>query len=371
MDIRKEALPVLRPLGGKEEINALAEVIESGWWGKGPKVEKFEKEFAELVGARYAIALTSNTHGQDLLLKAMNITDCDVISPTISFITTGVVPLWNNCTSTLCDVKRRTLNIDPEDVKRNLKPNTKAIIAVNMAGIPAEIDSIREFFDGIIIEDCAHSCYTPGAGTKGDVAVWSFQAVKTLPCGDGGMITTNDKGLYERLVPMTWLGIKKSTYDRVRGERGYTWDYMVDEIGYKAYMIDIQAAICLEQMKKLDKHLRRRKHIQQRYNEELDGYITPPEWSETVQYYCARVSKEHRGHLYSYLASKNIHTSVHFKPLHTHPLLKQNRGFPIADDEWRKLISLPCHPGMRDDDIDYVIYWVKQYFEDVNTTNSP
>ena len=226
----RRPIRVLRPYGGKEEINALKEVIESGWWGKGPKVAEFEKRFAAMVGAKYAVALTSNTHGLDLLLKANGIKGCDVISPTISFMSTGVVALWNDCTSTLCDVDRSTLCIDPDDVRKHLKPNTKAVIAVNMAGVPANIDAIRSFYDGLIIEDCAHSCYTAGAGKKGDAAVWSFQAVKTLPCGDGGMITTNDADLYEKIRAMVWLGIKESTFDRTTSvaQPGYVWDYEVD-----------------------------------------------------------------------------------------------------------------------------------------------
>ena len=172
MEIRKTMLPVLRPVGGDEEVNAIRDSIESGWWGKGPKVAEFEKKFAEMVGAKYAVAVNSATSGQDLVLKALGIKDCDIINPTISFMTTAVVPLWNNCTSNIVDVDPVTMCLDPEDVKRNLKPNTKAIIAVNQAGVPAPIDEIREFYDGLIIEDCAHSCYTEGAGTKGDVAVW-------------------------------------------------------------------------------------------------------------------------------------------------------------------------------------------------------
>jgi perosamine synthetase len=284
-------------------------------------------------------------------------------------MTTAVVPLWNNCTSNIVDVDPVTMCIDPEDVKKHLKSNTKAIIAVNHAGVPAPIDEIRKFYDGLIIEDCAHSCYTPGAGTKGDVAVWSFQAVKTMPCGDGGMITTNDKELYEKLVSMTWLGIT-STYSRVKkddgltGKPGYSWDYEVDILGYKCYMIDLQAAICLEQMKKLPKNLELRRYIQKRYNEELSEYIQTPPHSETVQYYCAKVDPYHRDKLIDYLSSKNIHTSVHFKPLHLYNIVKDmnQRDYPVANREWKKLISLPCHPGMDDEDIDYVIYWVKEYF---------
>ena len=372
MNIRENMLPCLKPIGGKEEIQALAEVIESGWWGKGPKVAELEKKFAEMVGAKYAVAVTSNTHGQDLVMKAMGIDEGDVINPTMSFMSTAVVPIWNGCTSNIVDVDPETLCLDPEDVRRSLKPDTKAIIAVNMAGVPAPIDEIREFFDGLIIEDCAHSCYTPGAGTKGDVAVWSFQAVKTMPCGDGGMITTNDKELYEKLNKMTWLGIS-STYERVKSgmkgsdgkiKPGYAWDYEVDILGYKYYMIDILATIALEQMKKLDKHLDMRRHIQKRYNDELHPAVQRPAWTETVQYYCSRVPAEHRDSLIEYLGSKKIHTSVHFKPLHKYDIVKQDREYPVADREWLRLISLPVHPGMTEEDINYVIYWVNKYFEE-------
>tara|TARA_R100000664_G_C2750710_1_gene138036 strand:- start:1030 stop:2163 length:1134 start_codon:yes stop_codon:yes gene_type:complete len=377
MDIREKMLPVLRPYGGKEEVEALREVIESGWWGKGPKVTQFEEEFAKLVGAKYAVAVTSNSHGQDLVMKAMGIKNGDVINPTISFMATAMIPLWQeNITTNVVDVDPYTMNIDPDDVRKHLTPNTKMLIAVNEAGVPADIDRIREFYDGPIIEDTAHSCWTPGAGTKGDVAVWSFQAVKTMPCGDGGMITLNDENLYNKLKEMTWFGVS-STFsrvnknDKVTGKPGYTWDYEVDKIGYKCYMIDLTAALCLEQLKKLPKHLEWRRHIQTRYNDELCEQITRPAWSETVQYYCAKVPHQHRDSLIDYLASKNVHTSVHFKPLHKYEIIQKHmthpgRKFPIADHEWLGLVSLPCHPAMTEEDIEYVIYWVNKYFEENN-----
>ena len=165
---------------------------------------------------------------------------------------------------------------------------------------------------------------------------------------------------------ITWFGVS-STWSRSQGQSGkpgYAWDYQVDILGYKYYMIDILAAIGLVQLKKLDKHLEIRRHIQKRYNEELSDVIQPPEWSETVQYYCSRVPKEHRDSLIDYLKSKMIHTSVHFKPLHLYDIVKQNREYPVADSEWNKLLSLPVHPAMNDEDIDYVIYWVKKYFDE-------
>ncbi len=373
MEIRKQVLPVSRPLSGIEEVEAVREILDSGWWGKGSKVEQFEKEFAQMVGAKYAIAVTSASAGQDLVLKAIGITGVDVISPTISFMTTAAVPLWNGCTSNLVDVDPISLNIDPEDVRKSLTPKTELVIAVNNAGVLAPIDEIRTFFDGFILEDCAHSCYTPGAGSKGDAAVWSFQAVKTMPTGDGGMITTNSRELYEKILPLTWFGIS-STYSRTKssspanlnGRTGYSWDYEIEVLGYKAYMIDLTAALGLSQMKKLPENLKWRRHIQSRYNAELHPEVQRPAHTETVQYYGARVPANKRDSLISFLAEKLIHTSVHYKPLHLHPITKQNREYPIADVEWLRLISLPCHSAMTDEDISYVIFWVNQFLIESN-----
>ena len=383
MDIREKPLKVLGPFGDKSDIDSIGEVIESGWWGKGPKVQEFEEKFAELVGAKHAIAVTSNSHGQDLVMKALGIKGVDVINPTISFVATAQIPLWNDCTSNIVDVDRTNLNITAEEVEKWKKPNSEVCIAVNMSGIPAPIDEIRKVFGGFIIEDCAHSCYTEGAGTKGDVAVWSFQAVKTMPIGDGGMITLNDDKLANRIREMLWFGVT-STWSRAAdnsGTRpGYAWDYQVDKLGYKYYMIDIIAALGLSQMKKLPQFLDTRRHIQKRYNEELHSLIERPAYSDTVQYYCARLPmkfenmapdgsgysrKVSRDDLIDYLADKKIHTSVHFKPLHLYNLLKDdNKRLRVAEEEWVKLISLPCHNGMTDEDIDYVVYWVNKFIEE-------
>jgi len=373
MEIRQKMLPVLQPKGDQSDIDAVKEVIESGWWGKGPKVEQFEKEFAQLVGSKYAIAVTSNSHGQDLVMKALGIKNRDVINPTISFMATAMIPIWNDCTTNIVDVDPFNMNINPDDVKKHLTPKSDVLIAVNQAGVPAPIDDIRKFYDGYIIEDCAHSCYTSGAGLKGDCAVWSFQAVKTMPSGDGGMITLNDEKLYNKLKEMTWFGVS-STFSRVNkndsvtGKPGYTWDYEVDKVGYKCYMIDLTAALCLSQLKKLPDMLKWRRHVQTRYNNELCEQVIRPPFSDTVQYYCAGVSHQHRDNLIDYLANKKIHTSVHFKPLHKFEIIQKyltypNRKYNIADYEWLGLISLPVHNAMNDDDISYVIYWINKYFE--------
>jgi perosamine synthetase len=367
MEIREKPLKVLGPFGDESDVQAIREVILSGWWGKGPKVQEFEEKFAEMVGVKHAIAVTSNSHGQDLVMKAMGFKGIDVINPTMSFIATAEIPLWNDCTSNIVDVDRVNLNITAEEIEKWKRPDSEVCIAVNNCGIPAPIDEIRKVFGGFIIEDAAHSCYTKGAGLKGDVAVWSFQAVKTMPIGDGGMITLNDDKLDNKIREMLWFGVS-STWSRASNKSGtrpgYAWDYQVDTLGYKYYMIDIIAALGLSQMKKLPTFLDTRRHIQKRYNEELYSTIERPPYSDTVQYYCARVPKEKRDDLINYLAGKKIHSSVHFKPLHLYELLRDdNKKLPVSEQEWLRLITLPCHNGMTDDDVDYVVYWVNKFME--------
>ena len=364
MKIRDKVIKVLGPQGTEEDVNAVAEVIRSGWWGNGPKVAEFEEKFATMVGHKYALGVTSNTHGQDLIMKAMGFKGIDVINPTMSFITTAVVPLWNNCTTNIVDVGRRALCITPEEVDQWKKPNSEVCVAVNMAGLLAPIEDIRKVFGGFIIEDCAHSCFTPGAGLGGDVAVWSFQSVKTMPMGDGGMVTTNDKQLYDKMKEMIWLGVS-STWSRVgEKKKGYSWEYDVKVLGYKYYMIDILAALGLSQMNRLQETMKLRRNIQARYNEEINSLLEKPLYSDTVQYYIARIPKK-RNELVEYLKNKNIHTSVHFQPLHKYTLLQNDREYPVADTEWLKLITLPCGNTMTEDDISYVIYWVNEFFEEV------
>ena len=174
--------------------------------------------------------------------------------------------------------------------------------------------------------------------------------------------------MYHKLKLLTNFGIPEDTYKRATGNNssdlkpGYVWDFNISSVGYKAYMNDLQATLLLSQLNKLDKYLKIRMKIQKKYNDELPNEIVRPEWSGTCLFYSAAVNENHRNNLMTFLSSKKIHTTIHFKPLHLHSLFEQKRNFAIADNEWIKLISLPCHSAMTDEDIDYVIYWVKEYF---------
>lgn len=357
-------IPLLKPTYDEQTKKELLEVLDSGWVGFGSKTLEFEKKFAEYVGAKYAVATNSATSALDLCLKAYNITSGEIITPSFTFISDALVGQWNGMDVTLADINPRTFCIDPESL--NITEKTKVIIAVDCHGRLADIDEIRRKFKGLIIEDAAHAMFTPGVG-KGDIVVYSFQAVKSLPIFDGGMITTNDEEIYKKLRPLSWLGIEKLTYERVNGGK-YSWDYDIKlENGIKAYMTDVQAVIGLGQLRRLEETNARRREIQAKYNMAFMNYkwFKTPEYSHTVQYYTPEWKD--RDGLSQFLSEQGIHTSVHFKPIHEFTIGKKwlKRPLPNTDKVWTKLLSLPCHNDLTDEEQDFVIAKVKAYYETI------
>lgn len=357
-------VPVLKPTIDDKTKKELLEVLDSGWWGNGPKVLEFEKKFAEMVGAKYAVAVNSCTSALDLALKAYDIKGGELITTPMTFVSTAIVGEWNDMTVTFADIKEDDLCIDPDTLK--ITPETKAIIAVDSHGRLADIRAIRAKFDGLIIEDAAHACYTPGAGEYADITCWSFQAVKSLPTGDGGMITTNDEAIAKKIKGMIWVGVEKTTYDRVG--QSYTWDYDIKHGGQKSYMIDLTAVIGLGQLRRLKQIISRRQEIQYRYNEAFIDIpqIRIPNFSHTVQYYTMKC--ENRDQLGEFLAKKGITTSVHFKPLSEMTYWKKavKNPLPVTSKVWKELLSLPVHDALTDEELDFVINSVKEFYETSN-----
>lgn len=365
-----EPIRLLQPTYDEQTKKELLEVLDSGWASFGPKVKEFEEEFAKYVGAKYAVATNSATSALDLCIKAYGIKGGELITPSFTFTSDAHVGEWNGMDVTFAD-------IDPDTFCINtfaLSPKTKAIIAVDCHGRLADIDGIRhavrhynERFEQdispLIIEDAAHAMYTPGVG-KGDIVVYSFQAVKSMPIYDGGMITTNDEKIYQELRRLTWLGIEKDTYDRAKGGR-YEWDYDITRgDGIKAYMTNVQAVIGLGQLRRLPELLKKRQAIQEKYNQAFDGeeWFQKPEYSETVQYYTPKWHD--RDGLSKFLAEAGIHTSVHFKPLHLMSYWKKAAKYPLpnTDATWIQLLSLPVHDALTDEQQDYVIAKVREYY---------
>lgn len=356
-------IPVLRPTYDEQTKKELLEVLDSGWVGYGPKTLEFEKKFAEYVGAKYAVGTNSATSALDLCLKAYDIKGGELITPAMTFVSDAIMGEWNGMDVTFADINPRTLCIDPEAI--HVTERTKVIVAVDSHGRLADIKAIKQKFKGLVIEDAAHAMYTPGAGKDADITVWSFQAVKTLPIFDGGMITTNDEVIAKKLKTLTWLGIERSTYDRASGQKGYAWEYDITQAdGIKAYMTDVQAVLGLGQLRRLEEMNGRRRDIARRYDsafKNIPGFRAP-EYSYTVQYYTPEW--ENRDGLCQHLADKGIATSVHFKPLSELTYWKKAAKNPLPNTEvWRYLLTLPVHNALTNDEVEYIIKNVKEFYE--------
>ncbi len=359
-------IPVLRPDYTKETKKELLKVLDSGWVGQGPKTAEFEELFAKYVGKKYCVMTNSCTLALDLCLKVYNIKDGELITTPFTFVSDAWVGENNGMDVTFADIDPITLCIDPHAIK--ITPQTKAIIAVDSHGRLADIRAIRGKFDGLVIEDAAHACYTPHAGEYADITVWSFQAVKSLPIFDGGAITTNDEAIYKKLKTLTWLGVEKSTWDRV-GKKGYSWQYDITQAqGIKAYMTDVQAVIGIGQLKRLDKLTARRREIQAMYNHAFLGktWFDKFQDSFTVQYYTAKF--KNRDKLGEFLAEKGISTSVHFYPLSETTYWKKAKKHPLpnVDSIWTQILTLPCFYSLSDREVNYIIKQVLIFYENIN-----
>ncbi len=359
---------VLQPtIDIKTKLELLA-VLDSGWWGFGKKTQEFEAEFAKHVGAKYCVATNSGTSALDLCLKVYGIRGGELITTPMTFVSDAIVGEWNDMDVTFADIDPDSLCLDPESIIVN--PETRAIIAVDSHGRLAELEAIRSKLEAmgrqdiLLIEDAAHAMYTPGAGQNADITIWSFQAVKTMPMWDGGAITTNDEAIYKKLRTLTWLGVEKSTYDRV-DQKKYTWDYDIRQSdGIKAYMTDVQAVVGLGQLRRLEETNERRREIQTRYNEAFKDIeqIKLPMYSHTVQYYTMKCTN--RDGLSEFLAENGIATSVHFKPLSEMTYWKKavKNPLPVTDKVWLELLTLPCHNALKDDELEYIISKVKEFY---------
>lgn len=366
-------IPVLSPSTSEKMIEEMTKVLKSGWWGYGPKTQEFEKKFAEYVGAKYAVGCNSGTAALDLCLKVHNIKGGELITTPMTFVADAIVGEWNGMDVTFADIDEDSLCLDSD--KLVITDKTKAIIAVDSHGRLADIEGIRKkatqdipglgFTCPLIIEDAAHAMYTPGAGKHADITMWSFQAVKSLPTGDGGMITTNDDKIYARLRTLTWLGVEKSTYERAEGKR-YSWDYDITQSeGIKAYMNDLTAVIGLVQLERLEEMTAKRRAIQSAYNEAFKsvGAIKLPQYSHTVQYYTMKC--ERRDELSDFLATNGIATSVHFKPLNfmTYWKKAEKRELKVSNKVWKELLTLPVHDNLTWEQVEFIISKVKEFYE--------
>lgn len=386
--MQRQMIQVFKPSLGQEELDALSEIFKIGWIGLGPKTSEFEKRFAGYVGAKFAVAVNSATAALHLACLALEIGPGDeVLVPTMTFVSTAHAPMYCGATTVFVDIDPDTLNIDPKNIESKISPKTKAIIAVHYGGnacLMDEIWDIAKRHDLFVIEDAAHACGGEYKGQKigglsrTDFTCFSFQAVKNLPVGDGGMITTNRVEMLPVLNKLRWCGIDKSTWDRteeiameqqsgIRRFAKYGWYYEVHELGYKYHMNDIAAVIGLEQLKKLEAGNQRRRHIVSKYNEAFQGIpwiecIVEKEYSTSACHNYV-IKTPYRDLLNIYLKDRGIATGVHYMPIHLQPYYRKlsKTSYPNAEHVWTQLLTLPLYPDMSEDDVIYIIDEVRRF----------
>jgi perosamine synthetase len=363
------------------EISSVEETLRSGWLTTGPKVKEFERQFAEFVGARHAIAVNSCTAALHLALDAIGIKEGDeVIVPTLTFAATAEVVFYLHARPVLVDCCPKTLNIDPQRLEKAITPRTRAIIPVHFAGQPCEMDAIRDIAQRhnlAIIEDAAHALparyRNQMVGTIGDITCFSFYATKTITTGEGGMITTDNDEYAERMRIMSLHGISKDAWKRYTAEGSWRYDILFP--GYKYNLTDIAAALGVEQLKKCCRFYEARKRMASEFNEAFADIaaLTMPFVNDGVQHawhlYVVQLNLDqlaiNRDRFIEELKSAKIGTSVHFIPLHLHPFYRDTlhydvREFPCATQAFERIISLPLYTKMTQQDQQDVIDAVRR-----------
>jgi len=369
-------VPFHRPSVGEEEVEAVSEVLRSGWLTTGVKTAEFERRFADYLGVRHAVAVSSGTAALHLSLEAVDLMPGDeVLVPTTTFTATAEAVTYTGARPVLVDIDPQTMNLDPEDAERKLTPRTRAIIPVHLGGQPAGMAAIHALARsrGLrVVEDAAHAlpAWHEGrrVGTLSELTAFSFYATKTLTTGEGGMVTTDNDDYASRLRWMRLHGIEQNRSDGPA--MGKSWSYKVSHRGFKYNLTDLQSAIGIAQLARCDAMHRARLRIAQRYSdcfassEALETPRCQPDCESSWHLYILRLRLEDlsigRDRFIEELDQRGVSASVHFIPLHLQPWYQEQLGyevgdFPVAEAQYQRCLSLPIYPGMTEDEIGHVI----------------
>ena len=366
-------VPFHRSAMGEEEVQAVTDVIRSGWLTTGEKTAQFEREFAQYVGASHAIAVSSCTAALHLILDAIGLRRGDeVLVPTNTFTASAEVATYMGAKPVLVDIDSRTLNICVKDANQKITTRTRAIIPVHVSGLPCDLDEIHalaETHNLRVIEDAAHALPSSYRGRRigaiSELTAFSFYATKTLNTGEGGMVTTDNETCAQRIRTVRLHGISRNTRDP-RNE----WNYEVQETGYKYNLTDLQSALGIVQLAKCDAMSQARRRIAESYTnafqsiEALETPFVQTDRQSSWHLYVLRIHNHmlriDRDRFIQELAERGVHASVHFIPLHLQPGYQKRYGYregdlPTAEHEYRRYFSLPIYPTMSAAEVEYVI----------------
>jgi perosamine synthetase len=374
--VRDTLLPYGRQSLDQGDIQSVVEVLKSDWLTTGPKVDEFEERFAAWVGVKRAISFSSGTAALHGAAFAAGLTAGDeAITTPMTFCATANCVLYQNATPVFADVTADTLNLDPSEVSKKISSLTKAILAVDYAGHPADLIALRELaaYHGLVlIEDACHALGAEHLGRRvggiADMTVFSFHPVKHLTTGEGGMVTTDDAKLAETLHRFRNHGISSDARQR---QQSGQWFYEMVLLGFNYRLTDIACALGISQLEKLEANLTRRRSIAARYTKafrELPGIESPtvrdgvvPAW----HLYPIRLKLDElsagRPEIFRALRGENLGVNVHYIPVHQHPYYRERFGYkggeyPVAEDAYERLISLPMFHAMTDQDADDVVH---------------
>ena len=380
MPVREKMLPYGHQYIDKEDIWLVESVLKSNWLTQGPKVLEFEKKVAERVGAKYAVATSSGTAALHTACFAAGIEEGnEVITTPMTFVASSNCVLYRGGVPVFADIKVDTYNIDHEDIERKITKNTKAIVPVDYTGQPADLDEIKEIAEKhnlVVIEDASHALGAVYKGRKvggiSDMTVFSFHPVKLITTGEGGMVVTNNKEFYDRMKMFVTHGITKEK-DKLFDYQG-SWYYEMQYLGYNYRLTDVQCALGISQLKKLDWFLKRRRDIVSMYNEGLknvEEIILPfekPDVKSSWHLYMIRLKldklKVSRRQVFEALRAENIGVHVHYIPVYLQPFYQKlgyKKGLcPNAERYYEEAITVPIFPAMADEDVKDVIKAIKK-----------
>jgi UDP-4-amino-4-deoxy-L-arabinose-oxoglutarate aminotransferase len=376
MKIREKFLPLNRPSIGVTEIAGVTECLKSQWITTGPLCKTFEDQFQTLTGARHAVSVVSATAGMHLALMSLGIGQGDeVITPSMTFASTINMITLLGARPVFVDVYYDTLNINADDIEARITSRTKAIIPVHFAGAPADMMRIMEIADRhhlLVIEDAAHAvgtCYRGvHAGGFGGMAVFSFHPLKNITTGEGGMITHSDDHLEKKLRVLRFHGIERDAWKRYG--KGGNPEYDIEEPGYKYNLTDIQAALGIAQLGRLEEFNRRRSELVNLYREglgDMEGLELPgdPPYPHTHSHhlFVVKINAMERSQFMERLSEYNIGYGLHFPACHLLKYVKNRFRLTCLPETERaagKILSLPLFPDMTQDDVSYVCAAVRE-----------